>query len=383
MRLDASLLREYILDQSDETDASGIISLITTIESFPENREQHFFKVSLFDVTNDQLLEISDVKDYLSMVAPVGFPEEFKLKDQISAFFEKRGFPQEEYHVELNEEKIFKGYENFILDKDGIVVEDAELVEDMGGFEIKDQEKQLLAICWFGFFTKVNYILHEKNIFRGIRIRKNNISIGDETTLIPRFPQQRTQYRYFGEVHVLGPGFIPNARRDYFNDNETLKKFQDALKDAFEDFEKTYPNIASQLVNRKKEIESYLELKENFDRDKVGFQTEQEKQQRFEKLRRAEAKAKKASKKIENLRIKTQGKELEEKLFNKLVVSPDYSILFEAESKLDDLIVPPLEFSKLDDKGAELLNEVVNMIESHFGIDKARTFIGKLKDRYN
>ena len=67
---------------------------------------------------------------------------------------------------------------------------------------------------------------------RCIRLRKENIQIGDESTIgYPKyFKEQRGNSYFIGEVFAVDNGLIPNARRDYFNQNPATKQFEKVLK---------------------------------------------------------------------------------------------------------------------------------------------------------
>lgn len=49
---------------------------------------------------------------------------------------------------------------------------------------------------------------------KGIRVRKGNILIGDKVTLNHIFKDERFNGWLFGELHLVSPKLIPNARRD-------------------------------------------------------------------------------------------------------------------------------------------------------------------------
>src|SRR5690606_1888442 len=140
-----------------------------------------------------------------------------------------------------------KAYKNFLADTDDDKWAE---ITSIGFFDVRDDQSQLLGVGWYGVSNRLNEMIPKQNVERGIRIRKSNITIGDETTLYKRFKADRTNLRYVGEIHVTGPGFIPNARRDYFNDNRTKEQFEKSLQLIFKDFESKLPHRASDLHNR-------------------------------------------------------------------------------------------------------------------------------------
>ena len=78
--------------------------------------------------------------------------------------------------------------------------------------------------------------MKQKNIARGIRLRKENIQIGDEEICKKFFANtsdQRFSFYYFGEIHAISKDLIPNSRRDYFGENAALASFEKSVKQNF------------------------------------------------------------------------------------------------------------------------------------------------------
>lgn len=67
---------------------------------------------------------------------------------------------------------------------------------------------------------------------RGLRLRKGNIQIGDENTLITQkfFKEERGNFYFVGEIFAVSPLLIPNARRDYFNFNNECRFLKKLLE---------------------------------------------------------------------------------------------------------------------------------------------------------
>lgn len=70
---DAKKLKNIIADRSRKEEASAVIDEVTSLKQEAELPEKHYFKVVLEGVTNGKLLNVKDVRQYLSMVAPVPF----------------------------------------------------------------------------------------------------------------------------------------------------------------------------------------------------------------------------------------------------------------------------------------------------------------------
>ena len=87
---------------------------------------------------------------------------------------------------------------------------------------------------WYGV-SKYEKQIPSINFMRGIRLRKANIQIGNETTFTSHgyYKEPRSGLYFVGEVFAVHPGLIPNARRDYFNLNITCRTFENALRPLF------------------------------------------------------------------------------------------------------------------------------------------------------
>lgn len=83
---------------------------------------------------------------------------------------------------------------------------------------------------WFAVI-KFEKNIPKENKMRSIRLRKENILIGNETTLSKFFKETRGINYFIGELFVIDKDLIPNARRDYFNINETLREFENILNE--------------------------------------------------------------------------------------------------------------------------------------------------------
>ena len=396
LTLNASYLREILDNVKDTRDASSVISAITKMSEAKEDVNSHYFKVHLENVLSDELLKTDKVQEYLSLVAPIPFapdpveendPEEdnFSHSKTIASYYKTRGIIFDEYVVKINDSQIFKAYKDILKfakgdKKDGHIT-------TISFFDVTDENDLLLAIGWYGISDKVNYVIEkEGNPERGIRIRKSNIAIGDETSLYPRFKNDRTNLRYIGEIHVSATGFIPNARRDYFNLNRTLEQFEKSLDIIFNDFESKLPYVASNLHNRLKTIQDtrakIVKYKQDLDSDK--FQTTEEREQRFLEVQKSLKSAQSATLKIEKIKDDGLKNTTTKILFKSIVADYKYNI---SNKELDGLyekrIIPPLKFKKLSVDQSDLLNEVVIFLQKELGYQYAAELIKKLQKNYN
>ena len=383
LTLDAKYLREILQNIRDNRDAAGVISAITTVLQTEEKEDSHFFKVILENVSSKELLNVEKVIKYLSVVAPIPFSTEFSYSNIIVSHFKTRSIIFDEYIVRINSKQIFKAYKDTLKftkrdKKDGHIT-------TISFFDVKDENSVLLAVGWYGISDKVNFVIEkEDNPERGIRIRKNNIAIGDEKTLFPRFKSERTNLRYIGEVHVIGNGFIPNARRDYFNLTKTIEEFEESLKSIFNDFESKLPHVVSNLHNRLKTVKEGRDKINEYKKDVDNFETSEEREQRFVEVQKVIKLALAAVVRIDKIKEDGNNNSTIKELFESVVRNYDYHILdTELDGIYEKTVYPPLQFSKVTPEQEKILNEVVIFLQKELGYQPAAALIKKLQKKYN
>jgi hypothetical protein len=340
IQMNASRLREIIKDVSDQSDAATVISLITTIREEEDDPASHYFHVVLEDVIQDSeaadLLSEEAVADYLSMVAPVAFRQDFKHQTRIEAHFQELGVPLEEYSVELtlNGRKISKAYTNTFVDRNGKTM--GEII-GIDFFSLFNDDEELLACGWYGLTNQLNKAIPPNNLVGGIRLKKNNITIGDENTLKKFFEADRFNLHFVGEVHVYGTEFIPNARRDDFNASPIVSYLHDYLRTVFKRLVKL-SRFSSTVHSRYREIKKYFDEKHAFAyfRERAPVSAA-EVQAKHDKLSSARKKAELAKQRLEELDRKNQGLAGAQMVY-KVIVDDEQLRFDEADSDLKPAI---------------------------------------------
>ncbi len=380
MSLDAAQLKKIILDRNINMDASMVISVITTFDSLPEESDKHYFKVILQNVPTGKLLNEVSVGEYLSMVAPLPFHEEFSYGNEIKNYYKKNNVIFDEYDVRLNGKRLFKCYKNYLTDK-----EHHSPVIGIDFFEVRDGESDLIALGWFGFRDISNKVLSQANIERGIRLRKNNIGIGDENTLNRFYKVERTNLRFIGEVHALSESLIPNGRRDYFNENKTCQELEAKLSTIFEteDWENRLAQNASKLHNRLKEIEQYKTFKTEFESQKGKFSSAAEEQANLARLNVAKDTAIQAQRVIRNISSLAQTDSNIKKLYQHIVADKDITVDPNIKNVNLKSTYPAPTFSKLSTSEAGVVVEIFNLIDETLSFKDADLLKKKILERYN
>lgn len=379
--LNAKQLKQILTNKADTSDASTVISLITKLDISVCKSEDHYFKVTLENVTNEILLDSDSVSSYLSLVAPIPYNPEFKFKDKIYGYYKSNKIAIDEYdvHLSINDVKLYKPYKSEFL-KNG---EAFSQLLDVECFTITNLDEEIIAIGWYGLTNKLNFQIPDENIEGGIRLRKENIGIGNELTLSKYFGQPRQNLNYIGEVHTLGSGFTPNARRDNFNDSRTYSFLEDKLRAILSSLGGLTQD-SSQLHNRKSDVIKYKEEVTKFEIDSSsGKLTEGELENLKQELKNQKSQAIYSIGKINKIKEKSIN---DRKL---LVVYKN--VIADLDVKIDDKDIDlhietqtfPIILSQLNSKEKELIKEIFSIISENLSLKMAEMLKKKIAERYN
>jgi len=381
---DAKKLKEIIADRSNKEEASMVIDKVTSFKQEREISYNHYFKVILEGVTNERLLNIKDVRQYLSMVAPVPFKKSI-FSEKIYNELKKEKIKIDEYTTYVNEEQLFKGYKWYVYEGDENNPKKIDEVIDICFFKEIDNSEKLLFWGWYGI-TEKNQSLNKINYARGFRLRKENIQIGEDSTLDRFHSEKRFQNYFFGEVHALHQGLYPNARRDFFSENETCTKFEDKLKVFFQTTISKLCRISSDANSAAKDILNYNEKQTEFENKiKEGLFTSNDERNKLEKeLENQKEKAKKAIQKLEKLQDKDNPvifqkiiKKATEKLDKKIQpIEIDQEIFNEKTKFRTD------KLSKLKKRDRKFLGEIFTIINNVLTKELAENLIQKIEEKY-
>lgn len=249
-----------MLNEDEKYTAEIILNEVVTFgEEDNFDADKHFFKVELLDVTNNDLLNVVDVRNYLSFVAPVEYSNQFTFQEQIKNYAATLDFKITEYKIYVNGEQVIKDYKDNFTTKNG-----ADKIFNLEFRDFRDDEDKLIAWSWIGISTFEGIIQQTKtnpNQMRCIRLRVGNIQIGDENTLRDLFKEPRGITYFVGEVYAVDTNLRPNSQRDYFADNDTLKLFETKIKNYFEELYNLY-RYASEVrsaFNAIKEPEIFMQ----------------------------------------------------------------------------------------------------------------------------
>lgn len=273
MTWDATLLRTVLNDSNERISASDLVEQVTSFEQETCAEHLHFFEVKLIGVLqeNEDLLNEEKVCEYLECVAPVQYKSTFNLQKFIYEYATNNNFKIDEYKIRVNRTYLFKPYSVNIYNskkngKKNVKNEKIDKIERLEFVKILSKNGEVLAWMWYGI-SNFNGVIDKVNEMRGIRIRKENIQIGDSNTLVTNnyFKESRGNNYFIGEIFALSKDLVPNARRDYFNSNMTCRVFEEGVKlTTYNELKKLY-EFASKTRSAHKKIEVYNKKVSDFE----------------------------------------------------------------------------------------------------------------------
>lgn len=301
----AANINSILDDENDNHDASEVIDMCTS--SFTEETEPidtHYFRVTLEGVTRNELLDVDDIKNYLSMVAPVDYPTSFlPFSSKIKEYAKRNNLELDVYKIfvgdEHDEEQIYKKYTTKIINnKEG----DYDIT-DIEFFSHQDNDGNFMYWGWYSI-SELKGVIQSYNPAYGIRLRCKNIQLGNAETCKIFYNAEgdkRFAQYFYGELHVVSEKLLPNGRRDYLKENEARTEFEHivskdflVLKDLCNDASETRSAIKKiakadkgiQDIEKKRERGSFVSEKEIQDTDKKFEEFKRNKQKEREKLRK-------------------------------------------------------------------------------------------------
>lgn len=385
MTWDASLLKKIINDRTNNEEASKVIDSITTIKIEDANINEGYFKVTLKGVSNPNLLNKEDIRKYLSLVAPVPFHKRFIFEDKIYNELTKEGLIIDEYKIFVNQEQLYKGYSTYIYEGTEENKKKVGDIIDIVFIKELDKVNNILYWGWYGISDKVQS-LNQINFSRGFRLRKANIQIGDEYTLTKFHKDKRFQNYFIGEIHAFHNELIPNARRDYFSENDTCVNFETKLKKFFYETIHKLCYKASDFNSSVKKIEEYHKLQNDFVEisNTKGFTDKNEKEELLQRLEKKKKEAENAENKILKIKEDATNNNLP---IDRIINRVDLNKTTLSETKVSAFEDDKLKFrtdnlSKLNKEQRKFVGNIFTIIKNVLPNETAENLIKKIEEAY-
>jgi len=212
---DGSRLSSAINEVSNSSDLTSVIVKLAQIKFRKATKSDptHFFRVTMEEISrfyDDSLLNIENVKSYLTSIAPVPYNEStFTFSNEVKEHFSGiSGWRS--YLIYLNGYQIHKAYRDEI----NFSITRIDTIKGVELFEIRDVDDNLIGRGWYAITSLIGAIPKSEKI-RGIRIRQGNIEIGNEEFFREIYTEARFAVWHIGEIELIR-GVRPNARRDGF-----------------------------------------------------------------------------------------------------------------------------------------------------------------------
>jgi molecular chaperone HtpG len=305
MRCDAQKMR-HLLSENVKGNKLTAVEIMQRINKYSTSKtkdiDSHFFKVELLDINpeNTDLLDENEIRDYLSFVAPVPYRNFFLFRKDIYDYSKKLGYMLDEYVIKLEGEPIFKEFKPELKKYEDKSCDKIFGVDFRNFYDIDDN---LLAWMWFGL-SEFRGAIPKTNKMRGIRLRKENIQIGNEDALQKLFKEDRGNSYFVGEVFAISNELVPNSQRDYFNENPARAHFEKVLRNFFNDELSKIYYEASKMNSAYKKIDTYGNMAEEFKEktDKNDFVNESHREDELYKVESAKKEAEAAQARIEKVK---------------------------------------------------------------------------------
>ncbi len=221
---------------STESNLEQAVLDCVDVETLPGTEyPEHFFDVDVGDVARHSaglLLNRDAVRDYVGEVCPVPLSTEFPFSERVEGLFDGGEAPLTlEVVLEGDSAPAERPHRQAIRLSNNTEVSFMEFQEiripsvDDGGEA---------AVGWIAHSPYLGAIPREHRV-RGIRARVGNVQIGGEAVFDHLFAEERFNRWCVGEMHILDPRVIPNARRDYFEPSPHLRHLENQLNPVFRD----------------------------------------------------------------------------------------------------------------------------------------------------
>jgi molecular chaperone HtpG len=239
LTFDAAAIRTSIAPTSSAEDIETAAELLTRLTKHRQADRppgEPFFEVKLIGVDPKAcpFLEYEEVRKYLRQVAPVEFNMQAFVygASKINPFLDAHSARKTiNLTLEFNgrRDKINKPYKTFYAA--GNRTDNRVDIIDIETYA--DPSDPPRWIAWLSKPRNLTGTINAEDV-RGIRLRANNIQIGDYNTFSRIFGKIRKTHSRFngwfaGEVHVLDPRIVPNSRRDFFEDTEAWREAERTL----------------------------------------------------------------------------------------------------------------------------------------------------------
>lgn len=252
--MDINKLRTIINDDSNKESAEEAMSEICSVSYNEEDREKHYFRVTLKNIINsaDVLLNEDEILSYIRQTAPIDYSTIFNtlINSSDQKDFVERHKSIDKINVSFNNNtNIEKGYGLKVTGSGDEIVK-------LRYFELPEHPLYgKLAWGWYAVTPFSVQIKEEKDENVGIRLRKHNISL-DKNLLDPLFRESRGNKYFYGEVFITNDNIRPNSARQGLAPGKEADALMEQLRQYFNNVLRSVYYKASKLKNLLSRVET-------------------------------------------------------------------------------------------------------------------------------
>lgn len=219
LRWDCMKLKAALREVGQADDLPGVIDRIVAMGPIaPGGFPEHFFEVEMLEVVRhhrqDALLNEDLVSQYLAEVAPVPFDDSFRHSAAILTHIAPH-VRTGDLDITINGGGVLRRRH-----RDTFPVSDT-VTDEVGDLQLLTFEGRDGGVAAVGWLVHHAYLgaLPDRAGVKGLRLRAGNVQVGGAHLLEDVFPEPRFNSWTIGELHVVDPRLVPNARRDHFEQN--------------------------------------------------------------------------------------------------------------------------------------------------------------------
>lgn len=394
MTWDAKRLMALIQDKNEKDSAEALLSQVIDYETVAEHPDEHYFIVELIGIRkeNHELLDVAAIRNYVSWNTPVPYASKFLYRSEIYAFIDKNKLSRNEYKIYVNDEEVFKNYGTYLYESSTGI---PKKYDEIYGIETKifyNSIGEMLAWMWYGISRFEKAIPASSNEMRGLRLRQSNIQLDDGQILSKFFKESRGNSYFVGEIHAVHIDLVPNARRDYFNENSTRNELEAQLQEYFTTMHRVYHGANDAKSAYRKEI-TYRQKESEYQKKKItGFVDDKEREKIERDLDAKRIESEKAQRTLVNLRSKTTSGEPLSRVIQKIEDTYQPAIdaieppkpTQAAKSKTPPTPTKPSYvtqgLSRLDKKQQKLVSRIYGIINDVLPENLSQELIKKIQD---
>jgi len=287
---DTKYAQSIIHDDNDHSTATDVIKKITSVNTGEEDADSHYFEVKMEDVNSSykELLNPKIIKEYIQEVAPIDYELEFKnilYKNNLPADFALLEKSINNVRISINDEMDIRRRYGLQIDGTG------DKIESLHFFKIEDKLYGILGWGWFAI-TKMSREIPNSDKNRGLRLRKQNIQIGDSKVLNKYFRQGRGNNYFYGEIHATNENLRPDSARDGLAPTPEALAFYEHINEYFADLGSLY-QVANKIKNINRDIQVKTTIQDNEQQIEGKTTSKKEVEKKIKELKNVEDKAKK------------------------------------------------------------------------------------------